>query len=417
MADSVPSPPRIADLALGSPRRSEKRPSGLRRRGQKTPSAPSPAPDDGGEEMPTDPALAFPIEVFLHMLTFLATPPALATCSRVSRAWHVASNDGRLWSFVTRNLWSDKTYVPQRFRDMLEAGDPKEAYKLSLEDSTRDTITAEEMCSFTWQWRFKEVAGPHFTDDDPWFRGLPPRERKYHPDGRVTGPYAMNDTRWRFVRSAEGRVGEIGRFIRVWNTPAAVVGRHSKHWGFFLQSCWHLSTAFPLPKRGEDPEMDDENLAVTTQTQKYEVLCYNTGIEWDDNEVMDRRGFERAVRRAGWDINGLRQAGWDSDDDLASDDEDEDEEEGEGEGEEGQEIEYAYEWVTDSSFNGEEADGEEGDGSQDGEDSEEGSDAGDESAGGAADGDEGSKGDIASGDEAVVAEGGVDGDGKSDADD
>lgn len=244
---------------------------------------------------------------------------------------------------MVHQLWHGKTYIPQQFRDLLAQGNPKEAYRGSLEDSKRDWLTTEELCSFTWEWRFKAVAGEHFTEDDPWYSSLPPRTRKYHPDGRVSGPYAGPSTRWRFVKSAEGKLGPHGKFFRVWNTPAAVVGRHPGHWGFFAQSCWHLTTAWPMPKRGEDPLMDDENLKVTTESQIYEVLCCefflflpfyvpcspkshallaplpdNGGIDYRDTEIMNRRGFERACKRAGFNVHEVLRF---------HDDEDSDEEE------------------------------------------------------------------------------------------
>jgi hypothetical protein len=113
------------------------------------------------------------------------------------------------------------------------------------------------------------VAGEHFTADDPYFSCLPARERKYTPSGRVTGPYTFPETKWRFVKSAEGKLGPWGKFLRVWNvgssretvamalmllvrqTPAAVVGRHPGHWGFYMV-CFParltLQQANPTPK-------------------------------------------------------------------------------------------------------------------------------------------------------------------------
>jgi hypothetical protein len=68
------------------------------------------------------------------------------------------------------------------------------------------------------------------------------------------------------------------------------------------------------------------------------------GLEYGDDEVLDRKGFEKVCKRAGWDLRRMR--GWDSDDEgeldleelFGSEDEgseeedgsDDDEEDGEG---------------------------------------------------------------------------------------
>jgi hypothetical protein len=88
--------------------------------------------------------------------------------------------------------------------------------------------------------------------------------------------------------------------------------------------------------------MDDDNLKVTTSTQRYEVICYNGGLEFGDDEVMDRKGFEKVCKRAGWDLRRMR--GWDSDDEdevdveelfgIEQDSEDDEEDEEDDDGEE-----------------------------------------------------------------------------------
>lgn len=40
-----------------------------------------------------------------------------------------------------------------------------------------------------------------------------------------------------------------------------------------MQSAWTVATAFPMPPKDADPELEDQNLTVTTDTQRYEVLC------------------------------------------------------------------------------------------------------------------------------------------------
>lgn len=195
-------------------------------------------------------------QLFLHILRFLATPSSLSRVALVSRSWNKAANDSALWTEMTRQLWDGKVYIPDKFREMLN-DDPKGAYRDSWKDSKRDVITAEELCSFEWQWRFKEAAGEHFTEEDPWWAGEAPRRRIYKPDGTMGGHSGLKwaiarslvhhsdefmsfftvyrpDARWRFVNNAQGKLGELGRFVRVANTPASVFSRHS----WVLECCW-----------------------------------------------------------------------------------------------------------------------------------------------------------------------------------
>lgn len=191
-------------------------------------------------DLPTDPALAFPPELFLHVLAFLGSPAALAPCCLVSKTWKKAAEDSLIWSELVKWLWECKAYVParwvagrfivrtildglqtHRFKELLAQGKAKDAYKLSLHDSKRDVITKDglslallllrstathktslpELCSFDWEWRFKADAGNHFTDEDPWWNNEKPRIRQFHPSGKMGGSFARPDITWRFVVS------------------------------------------------------------------------------------------------------------------------------------------------------------------------------------------------------------------------
>jgi hypothetical protein len=66
-------------------------------------------------------------------------------------------------------LWSDKVYVPKIYQAMRHEGKSKEAYLGSIQDSTRSWIKKEELCEFVWNFRFKEAAGHHWLESDPWY--------------------------------------------------------------------------------------------------------------------------------------------------------------------------------------------------------------------------------------------------------
>jgi hypothetical protein len=76
---------------------------------------------------------------------------------------------------MTRDLWRDKFYVAQKFKDLLDRGEAKEAYKGSWEDRKRDWLTEEELCEFTWQWRFKEGGLYAIDVNDIWLTRCRPR--------------------------------------------------------------------------------------------------------------------------------------------------------------------------------------------------------------------------------------------------
>lgn len=95
-----------------------------------------------------------------------------------------------------------------------------------------------------------------------------------------------------------------------------------------MQSAWSVGTSFPMPPRGEDPELEDENLKVTTETQRFEVLCYNSGLWYPDTLVMNRKGFEKLTQRAGWHVRLLRRFYDGSEEEEQSSDEEEEEEPG-----------------------------------------------------------------------------------------
>lgn len=50
---------------------------------------------------------------------------------------------------LVQELWKDKVYVPKEIRE----AHPKVAYVKSLGDSQRNSITQDELCSFSWSFR------------------------------------------------------------------------------------------------------------------------------------------------------------------------------------------------------------------------------------------------------------------------
>jgi hypothetical protein len=105
-------------------------------------------------------------------------------------------------------LWSDKVYVPERFVQKVDGS--KHAYWNSIKDSTRTSITEEELCSFVWSFRFKESAGQYWLEDDPWWHNKPATRMVFSskPDRVVSilDEHVLGAVRrrWRFQHDTRG---------------------------------------------------------------------------------------------------------------------------------------------------------------------------------------------------------------------
>jgi len=111
--------------------------------------------------------------------------------------------------------------------------------------------------------------------------------------------------RWRFVSTTMGLVFPMGRVVKYANSvtlipsveiffffflfvclfgcrvnffPPYLVFRDERNWGFILESCWTVHTSFPMPARGEDAYLEDENLHVQANDQAFECFLYNSSM-------------------------------------------------------------------------------------------------------------------------------------------
>jgi hypothetical protein len=225
-----------------------------------------------------DPWSYLPDLCFLHVLSYL-NYKELINSSMVSVGWKDVCNSNSLWVALCDEMWEDKVYVPQKFRKMRENGEAKQAFIFALKDSKRRFITADELCSFTWNFRFKAQAGEAWLMNDPWWSGLPATKVQFFPDGTLKTERAPGHTlNWKFTRCVEGREGPIGSFVRVNSFPAYFVSRFKKNWGFIMESCWVLYCSFPMPPMNTEPLLEDPNLEITVEKQRFEAYAYNNGI-------------------------------------------------------------------------------------------------------------------------------------------
>jgi len=228
-------------------------------------------------------------------------------------------------------------FVPKA---MTEMSDKKRAYMESLEDAKRGWITKEELVSFTWNFRFKAAAGEHWIESDPWWQGKQDVVTvRFNMDGSVSGRgqmHVQNKFRWKFIVKSCGKVAPMGTYVRVNSFPAYNVRRHPKNWGWVMENCWVVLTAFPMPPKGADPLLEDESLTVTVEMQAQEAMTYNAAVsrlvfselgDMDEDEPPLENDVQELMGGGDdgeYDDGILDEEDDDDDDDIDEYDEDED---------------------------------------------------------------------------------------------
>ncbi|CAE7647057.1 unnamed protein product, partial [Symbiodinium sp. KB8] len=183
-------------------------------------------------------------------------------------------------------------------------------YAACLADSRRSYIEEDELCSFTWSFRFKKSAGRTWLALDPWWQGTGAalqlrfnRDRTVEHIGRSLLGSPSPEFRWKFQQASGSRhptlrgkrpLGSFIRMVAPWGEfPTLVVRRAPLNWGFVLESCWALYTSFPLPKRGENRDLEDESM-VTGEMQEEDIEHYNGDDDEEDDEEEEVQDDEEA---------------------------------------------------------------------------------------------------------------------------
>ncbi|GAB4815619.1 hypothetical protein N2152v2_008075 [Parachlorella kessleri] len=184
-----------------------------------------------------DPAAVLGRDV-MHVV--LGNLPArdLAVAGCVSKQWQSLCSEGFLWRRICEDLWHGKVYVPQA-----AAGSElswRQRYEASLLDAARNDITTQELCTFSWTFRFKWLAGVFWTAQDPyWTREGHMLRRFFHESGSLTAApsdpfWGHHECRWRFTKSKEGL---RGHYVKVNHWPSLSISR-TPSWGWRMENCW-----------------------------------------------------------------------------------------------------------------------------------------------------------------------------------
>ena len=206
-------------------------------------------------------------------------------------------------------IWEDKVYICAEARSLRKRQVPqhKSALKLSIEDSKRTWLTEEELTSLKWNFRFKAQAGPHWQLHDPYWTKGEAAQVQFMSDGGLVNIKGFDvveslEIHWQWGLPTAGRSGPHGSFVQLFvsgaKVPTYVVTRHAPNWGFLMQSCWVVYTSFKMPRRGDDPSLDDESLEISIETQLREARLFNIGAgggqqsdsEGDEDDTDESEG-------------------------------------------------------------------------------------------------------------------------------
>ena len=223
------------------------------------------------------------LEVGLELVAGTLSLREVACFAGCCRSWReVVKRSEFLWKRQLERRLSESVYVPSKLKESRRPA--SETLKDLLIDEKRTALRLEELTGLEWRFRFKRAAGSSWMAVDPYWCDKPATIVKFFDDGKTQRKSLRSDDlaiTWRWGDSQSSRPASGTPCDRVranvdgQDVPTYLVSRHPRHRGFLMQSCWALYTAFPMPRPGEDPLLDDDALEVGFETQAREALAYN----------------------------------------------------------------------------------------------------------------------------------------------
>ena len=120
--------------------------------------------------------------------------------------------------------------------------------KYLITDAKRGSLTPSELCSITFAFRFKALAGEFWASLDPYWQnhGLSYMCRSFREDGVVVSPDADDSLEqwarqanmaitWRMTKS---RLGKKGAYLQINRWPSMVIERDPETWGWIISNQW-----------------------------------------------------------------------------------------------------------------------------------------------------------------------------------
>lgn len=134
-------------------------------------------------------------------------------------------------------------------------------------DSTRNRISADELCEFEWQIRVR-MRGPleSIAHEDPWWQGGTSTARgKFDSAGNLifsfVGPSPFEAMMTANPHDVSYTLDYSGTFVLLSFGVREYVARHPENWGFVMMSNGSLWCSFDMPKRGNDNILEDEHVS------------------------------------------------------------------------------------------------------------------------------------------------------------
>ena len=124
-------------------------------------------------------------DLLCGVLLFLP-PRELTNAAAVSKAWQTEATRNWIWTTHCESVWAGKLNVSATCQHLRVTGRSRETLVRSVAQGAARCIRAEEPCSKTFHFRFKEDAGEEWRAHDPFWSGHPARTLRFCMDGKVT---------------------------------------------------------------------------------------------------------------------------------------------------------------------------------------------------------------------------------------
>lgn len=188
-------------------------------------------------------------EIISIIFMQLCSHRCVVVCSETCKLWRMIANQDGIWKDLCIRLWADKAIVPDCFRSMPDIFRSKDAYIGSLLDSKRTSISIEELTTNKFYFRFKQVVGRYWIEQDPFWTKNDPLRISFRSDGFVNGfPWDALQMKWHFVDDDGRTCQKNSSFMRVAINgrcvPTYMISRHS-NWGIIIQVCDMLMWVVP----------------------------------------------------------------------------------------------------------------------------------------------------------------------------
>lgn len=185
------------------------------------------------------------------------SPTELLDVSLVSKAWLQLAAEESLWEAHCSRSWEGKLCIP----DTAHLAKWRQKWLLAEADSHRTQLTTDELCSYSWTFRFRPAAGAFWMAMDPFYHSGQPMLRRFFTCGHLVSETANDplwgphESRWRFSKSS---LGKRGHFLKINHWPCLSISR-TADWGWEMSNewvCYQLAGEASAVEEGDGDAME-----------------------------------------------------------------------------------------------------------------------------------------------------------------